>query len=412
MVRSAGHAVRPGYPGAFTGVGIGRPVRTGQGARTHGDEEVAATLTRCRGRGWHGGSRPAPRTAAAGSACSGAAAVGSAAGRGPAGQAHGGRLAAHDAAARRRPVRRSPSATARPRRCASACWATPRRPGQGVHRARQTPGALLASGLAAVAERPGGAAQRRAARRPVRRPGPPGRSCCWRTGAPAAGRLRDHDRRERRHPPDAAHRVGAPSVRGGTPAAHGGLRRSSSAPARTWARSSRSTSRCAGWPAGSRASWRPRRPSAWSSRAGARSRWATCWARSSRRTRGSCSARTTTTRRRRATPRRRWRCCRRCARALGLWPEADRPERVPPRGHPAGGAGRRRGGLRGGYGGHGRARALGPAQAPQAPAAAGPDVPTAGRRPARRGGPGQRRVRAVTGRARRSARSRKSRALA
>ena len=32
--------------------------------------------------------------------------------------------------------------------------------GQGVHRAGQTPGALLASGLAAVAERPGGAAQR------------------------------------------------------------------------------------------------------------------------------------------------------------------------------------------------------------------------------------------------------------
>ena len=68
--------------------------------------------------------------------------------------------------------------------------------------------------------------------------------------AAAAGRLRDHDRRERRHAPDAADAVGAAAVGRGTPAAHGRRARWSSAPARTWARSSRSTSRCAGWPAG------------------------------------------------------------------------------------------------------------------------------------------------------------------
>ncbi|CAK7288072.1 hypothetical protein SGPA1_51038 [Streptomyces misionensis JCM 4497] len=62
--------------------------------------------------------------------------------------------------------------------------------------------------------------ERRAAGRPVRRPGPAGGAGAVVTRA-RAGHLRDHDRRQRRHPPDAVHAFGAVPVGGGTAAAHG-----------------------------------------------------------------------------------------------------------------------------------------------------------------------------------------------
>ncbi|GAA2910286.1 hypothetical protein GCM10020221_02750 [Streptomyces thioluteus] len=65
--------------------------------------------------------------------------------------------------------------------------------GKGVHRPRQTPGALLATGLAAVAERAGGPAQRGALRSAVLRLGAAGHAASVRSG-PDPRRLRDHDR--------------------------------------------------------------------------------------------------------------------------------------------------------------------------------------------------------------------------
>ena len=207
----------------------------------------------CRGRGWHGGSRPRAAYGGGGIGLLGGGGGRAAAGRGAAGEAHGGRLGSDDAAARRRPLRRR----LRPRAPATAAAARlPRRlhrGGPGRAPGPPDPGRAARLGARGGGRAPGGAAQRGAARRPVGRPGAPGARCCWRTAARSPGRLRDHDRRERRHAPDAARPVGAPSrptaVRA---AAHGGLPRWSSAPAPTWARSSRSTSRCAGWPGGSR----------------------------------------------------------------------------------------------------------------------------------------------------------------
>ena len=113
--------------------------------------------------------------------------------------------------------------------------------------------------------------------------------------------------------------------------------RSSWAPVPTWAPSSRSSSRCAGWRAGPPASWRRRRRSGWWSRAGARCRWATCSAPSSRRTRASCSARTTTTPRRRATRRPRWPYSHTVAPPWACGRRRRSARTLPPRGHPAGG---------------------------------------------------------------------------
>ena len=75
--------------------------------------------------------------------------------------------------------------------------------GQGVHRAGQTPGALLASGLAAVAERP---VELRNVALPGAQSDDLDRQVALALADPARvpGRLRDHDRRERRHPPHAA----------------------------------------------------------------------------------------------------------------------------------------------------------------------------------------------------------------
>ena len=100
---------------------------------------------------------------------------------------------------------------------------------------------------------------------------------------------------------DVTHR--RPRDRGRAPPGRRGARgcarpapRWSSAPAPTWARSSRSSRRCAGWPAGGAASWRPRRRSPWSRPAAGRSRSATCSGRRSRPSRTGCSAGTGSTR--------------------------------------------------------------------------------------------------------------------
>ena len=117
---------------------------------------------------------------------------------------------------------------------------------------------------------------------------------------------------------DVTHRMpadplGAPSVVGGTAAAHGrrgGRGRHLPRPGHD--RAGPAAAALAGPPGLPAAGGRPddRRRRAGRPHGLAR---ATCWAPSSRRTRASCSARTTTTPRRRATRRRRWRCCRRCA---------------------------------------------------------------------------------------------------
>ena len=85
--------------------------------------------------------------------------------RRPAGEAADGRDAGR--ATRRAADGLYGAAHGRPRRCGSSCSATPRPPGSACTGPARRPAALLASGLAAVAERPGGAAQRGAARRPL-----------------------------------------------------------------------------------------------------------------------------------------------------------------------------------------------------------------------------------------------------
>ena len=128
---------------------------------------------------------------------------GAGAGRGAAGEAAGGRRHGAGPAARGRAVRGGLRRAPASRRCASACWATPRRPGRACAGPGQTPGALLASGLAAVAERP-------VDLRNVALPGAQSddleRQVTLLLADPrrTPGRLRDHDRRERRHAPDAA----------------------------------------------------------------------------------------------------------------------------------------------------------------------------------------------------------------
>ena len=216
-----------------------------------------------------------------------------------------------------------------------------RRPGGGRGRGRQPRrGGVLCSarrGQAAAADHPdrrgAAAARRRGVRRQVPGPSrsawscsatppPPGTACTARARRPArcsppacSRRLRrpvrlhrlavvgaisaglapqveaaleqrprpggDPDRRQRRHQHAAAGHRRAPPRRRGTRAARRPAPRWSSAPAPTWARSSRSSRRCAGWPAGGAASSPPRRRSPWWRRAAGRSPWATCSARGS-----------------------------------------------------------------------------------------------------------------------------------
>ena len=136
-----------------------------------------------------------------------------------------------------------------------------------------------------------GDARRAARHRRVPPPAPPGPAAPARRGRLDVGRpalpggrrpgVRPRggghpDRRQRRHPRVGARRGRATPRRRGPPAARGRAARWSSAPARTSARSSRSSRRCAGWPARGAASWPPRRRSRWSRPAGARCRSATC----------------------------------------------------------------------------------------------------------------------------------------
>ena len=94
-------------------------------------------------------------------------------------------------------------------------------------------------------------------RRAVRRPPHPGRP-----GAADRARCRhDPDRRQRRHPRDIARGVGAAPLRGRQADCGRRAWRSSSAPAPTSARSSRSPRRSSRWRARGRGGWPPPRPS-------------------------------------------------------------------------------------------------------------------------------------------------------
>ena len=327
---------------------IGRRSVTGQLARMYdGTATRRWTGRRCRGRGWHGGSRPRPRTAAAGSGCSARRRSACCWPRSQLAKRQVGGGIARRPAARRRPVRRRPS----PRTGGAAAAAgLPRR----LHRRR--PGRAPGRG------RPRARCSPRGWRR-----SPSGRWSCamWRCPgaqsddlerqvallladtAPSPGRLRDHDRRERRHPPDAARPVGAAVC---PTRCAGCARRAAEVVVGTCPdlgtiepvyQPLRWLARRAEPPAGRRADHRrgrAGRPHGVAGRpAGPRVRGAT---------RASCSARTTTTRRPRATRPRRWPCCRRCAprwacgrRTSGPTPPAARascrwrrrPPRRPPR---------------------------------------------------------------------------------
>ena len=156
--------------------------------------------------------------------------------------------------------------------------------GLGVDSPDQTPGAMLATGLAG-ADRPAGAAdQRRRRRRRVHRPGRAGRPTLL--AEVAARRRRDHDRRQRRHPPDRASR---------SPCAHldEAVRRLREAGAEVVVGTCPDLgtiepmrpAAAAASPAGGAGSWPRRRPSPSSRPAGGPSRSATCSGRSSPRAR-------------------------------------------------------------------------------------------------------------------------------
>ncbi|EPJ34492.1 hypothetical protein STAFG_8478 [Streptomyces afghaniensis 772] len=179
--------------------------------------------------------------------------------------------------------------------------------GQGVHRAGQTPGALLASGLAALAERP---VELRTVATPGARSDDLDRQvalvladpdvpdiCVIMVGANDVTH-RMPPTRSVRHLSAAVRRLrtaGAEVVVGTCPDL--GTIEPVQQPLRWLARRA------------SRQLAAPRRSES-SNRAAARCHWATCWVPSSPRTRASCSARTATTPRPRATRRRRWRSCR------------------------------------------------------------------------------------------------------
>ncbi len=239
--------------------------------------------------------------------------------------------------------------------------ATPRLPGRASHRAGETPG-----GAAGVRARRGRrAAGRPGATSPCPAPGP----TTW-TGqvglllgplGGAAGRLRDHDRRERRHaprsPPQVSVRHLAGAVRRLRDAGRRGGRRHLSGPGHDRA----------GLPAaalGRAAAQPPARRGADDRRRGAGRAHGVAGRpagpRVRGRTRARCSAPTATTRPRRVTPPPRWPCCRRVCAALGLWPQDDeRPDGVGGRYGDAGrqGGGHGRGGER--HGGDGRHRGSG-----------------------------------------------------
>ena len=205
----------------------------------------------CRGRGWHGGSRRARRTAAEASGCSGRRRW---AWCSPRCSWRSGTWAAAEHAVRRgrtgATAGRSPTAPghgAEPLRFAMLGDSTAAGPGRA-------PGPADAGGAAGLRARrgggaAGGAAERGAAGRPVGRPGPAGDAAARRPVL-GAGRLRDHDRRERRDPPDARRRGRCAICRRRCAGCVRRAPRWSSAPAPTWARSRTSTSRCAGWPGG------------------------------------------------------------------------------------------------------------------------------------------------------------------
>ena len=178
-------------------------------------------------------------------------------------------------AALRRRLRHA--STPRPRRCGSPSSATPPRPGTACARARETPGALLATWIAD------------AARRPVRLtcPAVVGSVSAWldaqveiaiEAGVDLAIIFIGANDVTTRVSEAAAVAYLAEAV---TSAARGRRARWSSPPAPTSARSDRSSRRCGGWPAGGAASSRPRRRWPWCERVRAPCRWVTCSARSS-----------------------------------------------------------------------------------------------------------------------------------
>ena len=131
--------------------------------------------------------------------------------------------------------------------------------GVGVEWLSETVGGQLARLLAEGRRdrRRQSAVQRRRRRLALVRPGHPGGPGAARR---PAGRGGDPDRRERRHHAAQPGRGRGAPRRGRPPAARGRRRRSSSAPAPTWARCARSRRRCASSPAGAAGGWPGRRP--------------------------------------------------------------------------------------------------------------------------------------------------------
>ena len=226
-----------------------------------GTSEVAAADDGlCRGRGWPGGSRRARRTAAAASVCSARRRSGVLLAEVQLAKRQvGGGVAPRPAAARTGGTGwRSPAPASR--RCGWRMLGDSTAAGQGVRRAGQTPGALLASGLAAVAERPvelrnvalPGAQSDDLDRQVVAAAGGPGPApdvCVIMIGA--------NDVTHRMPPTQSVRLPG----RRGAPAAHGGRgggRRHLPGPGHD--RAGLPAAALAG-PAGSAASWPPRRRS-------------------------------------------------------------------------------------------------------------------------------------------------------
>ena len=192
------------------------------------------------------GSRPPRRTAAAGSP-RGIGALGRARLRPAQGRGHDGppdrRPAVRRRPRRQRPVRRGPRRAGRARCVLGDSSAA----GMGADEPWQTVGAIIANGVSALSGRPvrltNVAVDRRAS--PPALDAPAGQ----RPGRGAApGRRRHHDRRQRRDPPDRQVGRRAPPGPGGARRCATPAPRWSSAPAPTWAPSSRSPSRCGCWP--------------------------------------------------------------------------------------------------------------------------------------------------------------------
>ena len=238
----------------------------------------------------------------------------------------------------RRPHRRSrttrrgpqPASAAAGRRSASRCSATRRRPATACtatatprRRSWRSASPTSRGGRCTCTTSPSSAPSRADAARPGRR----------RSAARPPGSRGDHDRRQRRHPPGQAGRVGPrTSPTAVRRAAASAAPRWSSAPVPTWAPSGRSRSRCARSPAACRGAWR----AAQTDRRGRRRRPDGVAGRPARpavrHAQRACSPTTSSTRPPRATRRRPRRCCPRAWTRSAWAPAPGRRAHSPPGG--------------------------------------------------------------------------------